>query len=163
VRRGGAARRSLGGTRGGGRHRVLRSARRPGRACAQRAARRAGVGARRPRVRVGRAPPTRVAVRGGGPPVRVDAAGPRRPGARDAALQREARENFHRYALHHPFSFLRMLGGKAARMWVTPNRGPHRRLTAWRLAVHLLLVGLALVGTLVAAGVVRRPGPGALL
>jgi len=82
---------------------------------------------------------------------------------RDAALQREARENFHRYAVHHPFSFLRMLGDKAARMWVTPNRGPHRRLTAGRLTIHLLLVGLALLGTLVATGVVRRPGPGALL
>src|SRR3954468_23014265 len=49
---------------------------------------------------------------------------------RDAALQREARENFSRYAVHHPLSFARMLGEKAARMWVTPNRGPHRRLTA---------------------------------
>jgi 4-amino-4-deoxy-L-arabinose transferase-like glycosyltransferase len=82
---------------------------------------------------------------------------------RDAALRRAARENFDRYALHHPARFARMLAGKAARMWVTPNRGPHARVGAVSLAVHLLLVGLALAGTILAAVRVRRPGPGALL
>jgi 4-amino-4-deoxy-L-arabinose transferase-like glycosyltransferase len=82
---------------------------------------------------------------------------------RDAALVREARRNISLYAVHHPFRFLRMLGGKAARMWSTPNRGPHGRLTFWRLVVHLLLVGLALSGTVLACTVARRPGPGALL
>jgi 4-amino-4-deoxy-L-arabinose transferase-like glycosyltransferase len=82
---------------------------------------------------------------------------------RDAALRREARENLDRYAVHHPLRFARMLAGKAARMWVTPNRGPHARIGAVRLAVHLLLVGLALAGTILAAVHLRRPGPGALL
>src|SRR5881397_1706430 len=82
---------------------------------------------------------------------------------RDAALRREARENFGRYAVHQPLRFAGMLGGKAARMWVTPNRGPHARVAAVGLAVHLLLVGLALAGTVLAVVRVRRPGPGALL
>jgi hypothetical protein len=82
---------------------------------------------------------------------------------RDAALVREARRNVDLYAAHHPFRFARMLGEKAARMWVTPNRGPHGRLTTGRLIAHLLLVGLALAGTILAVTVVRRPGPGALL
>src|SRR3954469_18402765 len=82
---------------------------------------------------------------------------------RDAALQREARENLHRYALHHPFRFTRMMAEKAARMWVTPNRGPHARLGAFRLTVHLLLVGLALAGTLLGVAVVRKPGMAAIL
>src|SRR5439155_18303768 len=56
-----------------------------------------------------------------------------------------------------------MLGDKAARMWVTPNRGPHARVGAAGLVVHLLLVGLALAGTLLALVRVRRPGPGALV
>jgi hypothetical protein len=82
---------------------------------------------------------------------------------RDAALRKEARENVDRYAVHHPLSFARMLGEKAARMWVTPNRGPHRQLTAMRLTIHILLIGLALAGTLLAAVLVRTPGLGALL
>ena len=82
---------------------------------------------------------------------------------RDAALRREARENLDRYALRRPLPFARMLGTKAARMWVTPNRGPHARVGAVSLTVHLLLVGLALVGTILAVVRVRRPGPGALL
>src|SRR3954471_1836552 len=82
---------------------------------------------------------------------------------RDAALQREARENLDRYALHHPLSFARMMGEKAARMWVTPNRGPHAQLNAVRLTIHIVLIGLALAGTLLAAVLVRRPGLGALL
>jgi 4-amino-4-deoxy-L-arabinose transferase-like glycosyltransferase len=82
---------------------------------------------------------------------------------RDTALTREARANISRYAAHQPLRFARMLGEKAARMWVTPNRGPHRRLTAMRLAVHILLVGLALAGTILAVVRVRRPGLGAIL
>jgi 4-amino-4-deoxy-L-arabinose transferase-like glycosyltransferase len=82
---------------------------------------------------------------------------------RDAALRRAARENIDRYAMHEPLRFLRMLGRKAARMWVTPNRGPHAELGLWRAIVHLLLVGLALAGTILAAALVRRPGPGAIL
>src|SRR3954447_8418650 len=82
---------------------------------------------------------------------------------RDAALQREARENLNRYAVHHPFGFTRMMAEKAARMWVTPNRGPHARLGAFRLTVHLLLVGLALAGTLLGVAVVRKPGMAAIL
>jgi len=82
---------------------------------------------------------------------------------RDAALRREARENLDRYALRRPLPFARMLGTKAARMWVTPNRGPHARVGAVGLAVHLLLVGLALLGTILAAMRGGRPGPGALL
>src|SRR4051812_29338364 len=82
---------------------------------------------------------------------------------RDSALQREARENLDRYALHHPISFARMMGEKAARMWVTPNRGPHARLTGSRLVIHLLLVGLALAGTLLGVIVARKPGLGAIL
>jgi len=82
---------------------------------------------------------------------------------RDAALRREARANVDRYALHRPLRFAGMMADKAARMWVTPNRGPHARLGAVRLTVHLLLVGLALAGTLLAAALVRRPGLGAIL
>src|SRR3954469_10453358 len=82
---------------------------------------------------------------------------------RDAALQREARANVDRYALHHPFAFARMMGAKASRMWLTPNRGPHGRLTALRLTIHLLLVGLALAGTLLAVIVARSPGMAAIL
>jgi 4-amino-4-deoxy-L-arabinose transferase-like glycosyltransferase len=82
---------------------------------------------------------------------------------RDAALQREARENLDRYALHHPLSFARMMGEKAARMWVTPNRGPHAQLNAVRLTIHIVLIGLALAGTLLAVVRVRRPGLGAIL
>src|SRR3954454_12612074 len=82
---------------------------------------------------------------------------------RDTALQREARVNVRTYALHQPFDFARMMGEKAARMWVTPNRGPHARLTTTRLTVHLLLVGLALAGTLLGVIVARRPGLGAIL
>ena len=73
------------------------------------------------------------------------------------------RSNLHRYALKHPLRFAGMLFDKAARMWVTPNRGPHKKLTFWSLFIHLLLVGVALAGTILAATVVRRPGPGALL
>src|SRR4051794_11093549 len=82
---------------------------------------------------------------------------------RDAALEREARANLDRYALRHPARFTGMLADKAARMWVTPNRGPHGRLTAVRLSVHLLLIALALAGTILAAVLVRRPGLGAIL
>jgi hypothetical protein len=82
---------------------------------------------------------------------------------RDAALRREARENIDRYAVRQPLRFARMLGDKAARMWVTPNRGPHAQLATMRLIVHLLLVGLALGGTILAAVLVRRPGLGAIL
>src|SRR3954471_17306764 len=82
---------------------------------------------------------------------------------RDAALEREARANLDRYALRHPARFTGMLADKAARMWVTPNRGPHGRLTAVRLSVHLLLIALALAGTVLAAVLVRRPGLGAIL
>jgi 4-amino-4-deoxy-L-arabinose transferase-like glycosyltransferase len=82
---------------------------------------------------------------------------------RDTALTKEARANIARYAVHRPLRFARMLGEKAARMWVTPNRGPHRRLTAMRLLTHLLLIGLALAGTILAVVRVRRPGLGAIL
>jgi len=82
---------------------------------------------------------------------------------RDAALVREARENVSRYAVKQPLRFAGMLLDKAGRMWLTPNRGPHKKLTIWRLLIHLLLVGLALSGTILAVTVVRRPGPGALL
>src|SRR4051812_24913349 len=81
---------------------------------------------------------------------------------RDAALQREARENLDRYALRHPVRFARMLGSKGARMWTTPNRG-RRPLEAWRWAVHLALVGLALLGTLAGAWLVRGRGLGAMI
>src|SRR3954470_10318716 len=81
---------------------------------------------------------------------------------RDAALQREARENLDRYALHHPVRFARMLGSKGARMWTTPNRG-RKPLEAWRWSVHLALVGLALLGTLAGAWLVRGRGLGAMI
>jgi hypothetical protein len=81
---------------------------------------------------------------------------------RDAALGREARENVDRYALHHPVRFARMLGSKGARMWTTPNRG-RKPLEAWRWTVHIALVGLALLGTLAGAWLVRGRGLGAMI
>jgi 4-amino-4-deoxy-L-arabinose transferase-like glycosyltransferase len=82
---------------------------------------------------------------------------------RDAALQKEARRNLDRYALGQPLDFLDMMASKAARMWTTPNRGPRVRLETDRRVVHLLLVGLSLIGAILAAIFVRRPGVGALL
>jgi hypothetical protein len=87
----------------------------------------------------------------------------RHPGLeRDAALQREARENLDRYARRHPVRFARMLGSKGARMWTTPNRG-RKPLEAWRWTVHLALVALALLGTLLGAYLVRGRGLGAMI
>ena len=81
---------------------------------------------------------------------------------RDAALEREARENVDRYAVRHPVRFARMLGSKGARMWTTPNRG-RKPLEAWRWTVHIALVGLALLGTLAGAWLVRGRGLGAMI
>jgi len=92
----------------------------------------------------------------------------RHPGMQeDRALQKEALANIRRYLSDDPLRFAGMLGAKAARMWTTPTRGPFRKLRADRLAVHLALVILALLGCLLAAVwcVVtgRRIGTGAVL
>jgi hypothetical protein len=76
----------------------------------------------------------------------------------------EARENVDRYLVGEPVSFAGMLFEKAARMWTTPNRGPHGPLTTGGLLVHLLLIGLALVGTILGAVLARgRPGLGLVI
>lgn len=96
----------------------------------------------------------------------LDLIAARHPGAsEDAALRSEAAHNIRDGLAHHPLSFLRMLGAKAARMWTTPTRGPFRKLRADRLAVHIVLVGLALLGALAAALLLRRrtTGVGAVL
>jgi len=82
--------------------------------------------------------------------------------ARDASLQRQARENLDRYGLHRPARFLGMLAAKAARMWTTPNRG-RKPLLAGAWAVHIVLVGLALLGTLLGMALARGRGLGAMI
>ena len=83
---------------------------------------------------------------------------------RDEALRAEAGKNVDRYALGQPFAFAGMMVEKAARMWTTPNRGPHGQLTALGMTTHLLLVGLALLGTILGVTLARgRPGLGAIV
>jgi 4-amino-4-deoxy-L-arabinose transferase-like glycosyltransferase len=82
---------------------------------------------------------------------------------REAALQKEARHNLDVYAKGEPLRFAAMMARKGARMWTTPTRGRHAELRTGRHVVHVLLVGLALIGTLLGAFYARRPGFGAIL
>jgi hypothetical protein len=66
---------------------------------------------------------------------------------RAAALRKEAWRNVSRYGGSDPIGFSGMLLAKAARMWTTPTRqSAYQRLKAIPLAIHILLVGLALAG-----------------
>ncbi len=64
------------------------------------------------------------------------------------ALGYEARRNLKYYARHRPLAFAAMEARKVGRMWGGYYRGGTRNARTWMTGWHLLLVGLALAGTL---------------
>src|SRR5439155_7493359 len=76
---------------------------------------------------------------------------------RDAALRLETRHNFSRYALRRPGAFLGMLLRKAWRMWSRPTAGTHRHVASATVAVHRILLTLAVAGLVAGLALARLP------
>jgi 4-amino-4-deoxy-L-arabinose transferase-like glycosyltransferase len=71
--------------------------------------------------------------------------------SRAAALQRAAFKNLVRYGLGDPLDFSAMTGRKLWRMWGGYYRGTYHNTRSWLLALHLLVVPVALVGAVLGA------------
>ncbi len=79
------------------------------------------------------------------------------------ALGFEARRNLKTYAVHQPIAFAAMEARKVTRMWGGYYRGGTRNPRTWLTAWHLLLVGLALAGSVAGLTLARGRRAGLVL
>jgi hypothetical protein len=73
----------------------------------------------------------------------------------DAALRAEGMQNLRDYALGDPISFAGMAARKVWRLWGGYTLGTYRNARTWISALHLVLVGLGLIGLLAGLAVTR--------
>jgi 4-amino-4-deoxy-L-arabinose transferase-like glycosyltransferase len=67
--------------------------------------------------------------------------------ARDVALQAEGRHNLVKYGLGQPLAFLRMMAGKAARMWYSSYRGGGVPAVSFPVRIaHWIVIALGVAG-----------------
>jgi hypothetical protein len=75
----------------------------------------------------------------------------------DAVLRRKAFSQLGRAIVHQPGALLAMMGRKVWRLWGDYTIGGRQLHESWLRGVHLVLLGLALIGLL--AGLFLRAGP----